>query len=208
MSVSPAQVQAALGHLGLKQKDLYEAVGISRQAYHKFLATGRSGKKEAMQAFFEERGIEFLPHEGLRRKPIGIRLLKGYEGFKEFIDDVYATVREKGGHICVTHVDERQFERWQGVHAQSHLQRMARIANLTFQILVCEGDDYYTASAYAQYRKLPLKYFGETPTYIYGNKKAEITFGNDEVSLLITENAKQAESERKQFKLLWEIALA
>jgi len=214
MSISVAQVRAALGLIGLKQVDLASGVGVTRQTLSRYLAGHEPApvglkKIEEIRCFFENTGIEFIEHNGVRKKPTGLfRLLRGNEGFKEFIYDVYETVKDEGGHICVSNVDERQFERWQGVHADDYLAKMAAVSGLTFQILVREGDHYHTASDYAEYRHLPVDYFSGVPTYIYGSKKAEIIFGDDDVTIFLFENAQLAEAQRKQFKVLWEKAVA
>ena len=212
MGISSRQARAAQAYLDLRQKDICDATGVTRQNLRKFYKDGSSvgsEKQDALKAFYEQRGIEFMDYDGIREKPSGVlRTLYGYEGFKEFIYDVYSTVSESGGNICVTNVDERQFERWQGANAEDYLSKMAQVESLSFQILVREGDDYYTASKYAKYRELPVKYFGGVPTYIYGDKKAEILFGDDEVTIFLSENAQLAEAERKQFSLLWENVIA
>lgn len=212
MSISPKQARAAQAHLDLRQNDICDATGVTRQNLRKFYKDGSSiglEKKNSMKAFYEQCGIEFVDHHGIREKPSGVlRTLHGYEGFKEFIYDVYNTVRVAGGLICVTNVDERQFERWQGINAEDYLTKMAQVQGLTFQILVQQGDDYYTASKYAEYRELPMKYFSGVPTYIYGDKKAEILFGKDDVTIFLSENPQLAEAERKQFDLLWESVIA
>lgn len=207
MSISSAQARAAQGLLGLMQKDVCVNLDISRQAMSTFERTGKGisrMKIEDLQRFYEDRGVEFLDYDGVRMRPSGVfRVLRGSEGFREFIYDVYDTVKDTGGHICVTNVDERQFERWQGVYAKDYLSKMAAVERLGFQILVREGDDYFTASKYAQYRHLPAELFSGVPTYIYGNKKAEILFDDDDVTIFLFDNQQLADAERLQFKMIW-----
>lgn len=208
MSISSAQARAAQGLLKMNIKDVYTSLGISRQAYYNFLQRGIKTYEEEIRNFFVLNGIEFSPYDGVRRNPNQVRILKGASDFKTFLDSVYHSANANGGNICVTNVDERKFEYWQGVYAQMHLERMAQVKNIDFRILVCEGDDYYTASAYAQYKKLPKKYFGETPIYIYGNKSAEIIFEDNDVTIIETTSKALAETKRKNFDLHWELAFA
>lgn len=210
MQITRRSMRAARAFLDLKQVDVENATGVSAHVLSRY-ELGKSGlsekSKDAVVSYYEASGIEFMEYEGIRRKASGPRILEGTDGFKRFIDDVYETMRH-GGEVCVTNVDERQFERWQGHHAHGYLSKMAEIENLTFRILVCEGDDYRTAAQYAQYRELPKAYFGDVPTYIYGDKKAEILFGEDTVTIYLFDNQPLAEAERRQFRLLWEKALA
>jgi len=213
MNISAGQIRAAMGLLNVKQSDFAETIGVTRQNMSKFLnekVNSAIGIKKIneMRKALEEMGIEFLEHDGVRFKPTGVlRVLRGSEGFKEFIYDVYDTVQDKGGHVCVSNVDESQFERWQGAHADDYLAKMAKVRDLKFQILVREGDDYHTASAYAEYRQLPAQFFDNVPTYIYNDKKAEILFSEDDVTIFLFENKQLADAQRKHFKILWERAI-
>lgn len=208
MSISAAQARAAQALLGLLQKDVYTFLGVTRQSMAVFEKTGKGigvEKIEKLQSFYEDRGVEFLDYDGVRMRPSGIfRVLRGSEGFKEFIYDVYNTVKDVGGHICVTNVDERQFEKWQGAYADDYLSKMAAVTNLSFQIVVNEQDTYYTASKYATYRHLPAHRFGGVPTYIYGDKKAEILFEEEDVTIFLFDNKQLADAERFQFEMIWE----
>ena len=95
MGISGAQTRAAQGLLGLLQKDVCTFLGVSRQALAVFEKSnkGISGDKiEQLQKFFEQQGVEFLDYDGVRMRPSGIyRILKGSEGFKEFIYDFLST---------------------------------------------------------------------------------------------------------------------
>ena len=211
MSMSRLQSSAARALLGRMTFDeVAKASGIGKYTimrYEQGTHATSTNKINQLQDFYESMGLEFLEHDGVRRKPSGsFRELKGTEGFKEFIYDVYETIKDKGGKICVTNVKEQLFERWQGPHAKDYLSKMATVENLTFQILVEEGDQYFTASDYAEYRYLPSQYFSSVPTYVYGDKKAEIIFDDDDVTVLLLDNDKSADAQRKFFSVLWEKA--
>lgn len=211
MTISRDQSSAARALLGrMSYENVANESGVGVFTIRRF-ENGENAPKAStlakLQSFYEANGIEFLEHDGVRKKPAGIfREFRGAEGFKEFIYDVYETVKKGGGEICVTNVNEREFERWQGPYADDYLGKMAEVENLNFQILVEEGDDYFTASKYAEYRYLPSAYFGSVPTYIYGDKKAEILFEKDDVTVLVLKNQKSVEAQRKYFAVLWEKA--
>lgn len=154
-----------------------------------------------LQQFYENEGVEFTERDGVRWKAVGMSELKGFEGFKAFIDDVYDTVKD-GGDVCVSNVDERQFEYWQGVHASDYLSKMEKVQDLQFRVLIQEGDDYFTAK-YADYRFLPSDYFTGVPTYVYGTKKAEILFEEDTVTVFVIDNVRMADAQRATFNLAW-----
>ena len=205
MTISAEQFAAARALLRLDQQEIGKFTNITQPKLSKF-EKGRAGLSvqnlDKLQIFFDERGIEFLDFDGVRKKPSGgLRVLNGYDGFKEFIYDVYETVKD-GGDICVTNVDERLFEKWQASNAQDYLSKMAKVDDLRFRALVREDDDFFTAT-YVEYRSLPADLFSSTPTYVYGDKKAEIIFEDNDVTIFLIDNPKLAEAQRKVFDLLW-----
>lgn len=211
MHISATQIVMARALLRISQSELAKHAGVSRPT----IANLEEGKQEGHAAtiqkiteYLDSCGIELLDHDGVRRKPAGtMRILNGHDGFYEFITDVYSTVKHDGGHICVTNADERQFERWQGAHAENYINSMGTVKNLTFQILIKEGDSYYTASKYAKYRHVPSIYFGAVPCYVYGDKVAQILFTDNDVTVYLFENKPLADAQRKQFEILWENAI-
>lgn len=76
----------------------------------------------------------------------------------------------------------------------------------TFKILLENGDDYFLASGYAEYKWLDPSNFGSVPFYIYGDKTALIMFKDEDVTIYIIKNAEVAESFRRTFTVLWKNA--
>lgn len=207
MTISPAQSRMARALLYVKQAETAAASNIIQSQLSNFENPNSDfllSYKHAQQLeqFYVSKGIEFIDRDGVRRKAAGMVELKGYEGFKEFIYDVYATVKN-GGDVCVSNVDEKLFERWQGVHAKDYLSKMGKVKDLRFRVLIQEGDDYFTA-LYAEYRALASEYFTGVPTYVYGSKKAEILFEEDSVSVFVMDNVRMADAQRKNFEIAWE----
>lgn len=210
MAITPAQSRAARALLNLSQADVAKDTSVGQTRLSRFENPDTDFRLSVrslteLEQFYHSRSIEFTDREGVRRKPIGFIELRGHEGFKEFIYDVYATVKN-GGDICVTNVDERQFEYWQGVHAGDYLSKMGAVNGLRFRAIVQKGDTYFTASEYARYRTLDEKYFTGVPTYVYGDKKAEILFDDDTVTVFVIDNTKLADTQRRLFEMAWELA--
>ena len=185
--------------------------GLSKAPLHQYEAKGTGlslDNRDLLRKFYESRGIEFLDYDGVRpRQKSTVLHLEGHEGFKIFMLDVMNVAKTQGGDICVSGVDERQFEKWQGDFAQEYLSRMAdirRVNPYTFHILIKENDDYFTASAYAQYRSVSEKYFSATPFYVYGDRLAMILFEPNGVTVYIIQSEKLADAQRKQFMNVWE----
>lgn len=206
--ISATQALLARTLLKLSQKEVAAQLGMAHttlSAIEKGQSDPPASRLTGMQSFYEGEGVEFLNRDGVRRKPMGMMELKGYEGFKEFIYGVYETVKN-GGDVCVTNVDERQFERWLSDYRADYMMKMERVKKLDFRVLVQENDDFFLAAGYASYKRLPSKYFTGVPTYVYGSKKAEILFDEDTVTVFVIDNARMANAQRKSFDLAWEQA--
>lgn len=209
MTISPKQSRMARASLYMKQAETAAAANILQSKLSNFENPHSDyllsyKPLQRLEEFYISKGLEFYATDGVRSKAAGILEFKGYDGFKAFIDDVYDTVKN-GGDICVSNVDERQFEYWQGAHATDYLTKMEQVQGLHFRVLIQEGDDYFTAK-YADYRFLPSDYFTGVPTYVYGSKKAEILFDEDTVTVFVIDNARMADAQRATFNLVWEQA--
>ena len=157
-----------------------------------------------IQRFYEREGIAFTEDEGVRWKAGSVNTYQGRSGFLDFIMDVYQTMKS-GGDVCVSSVNEDDFLKWEGDEAEAHMARMASIENLTFKILIKEGDDN-TISKYAQYRTVPSEYFGDVPLYIYGDKTALIVFAKDDVEIFVIEHSAITQYFRDRFSAMWSSA--
>jgi transcriptional regulator with XRE-family HTH domain len=209
--ITPAQCRAARALLDWSQPDLARSSKLHVQticAFENQTGTPTKATIKKIMVNLEIAGIEFLEHGGVRPRPKSTVLnLEGHEGFKLFMQDVMHVAENMGGDICVSGVDERQFEKWQGDFATEYLSSMAVIRNktpFTFRILIKENDDYFTASAYAQYRSVSEKYFSATPFYVYGDRLAMILFEPNDVTVYIIQSEKLADAQRKQFMNVWE----
>src|SRR5690606_38091053 len=117
-----------------------------------------------------------------------------------FYDDVYATIRDRGGDIFVHNVDETLFLKWLGDKKEAHRERMSRLGNFNQKIILCEGDTNFAVDfAKVEYRWLPEEEFSSVPFYIYGPKLALITFEDDDVGVFILHQDDITSTFRKLF---------
>lgn len=187
--------------------DLAEKSGIGQQAISKFEngeTSPLSKTIEKMQKVLEDAGIEFLATGGLQPRQDIIRSYKGRAGFIEFIYDVYETARSGRGDICVSNVNEADFEYWLGDEDAAYVEKMDKLKNVNFRILSKHGD-MNVSSTYAQYRWVPEEQFSAAPFYVYGDKFAMILFEKD-VTVFVVNNASIADAQRKQFDVAWDKA--
>ncbi len=209
--ITPGQIRAARGLLRWSQGDLGAKAGISVPA----IANIELEKQqptiptlEKIQRAFVSAGIEIMDDGGVRPRAMGITTYQGRTGFASFRQDVLDTVRSGPVEICVSNVDEREFDKWGvGEVNDTYVAEMAKIKTFSFRILVQEGDDYFTGSEYAAYRWLPQNLFGKISFYIYGNKTAIISFLDNDFNAFIINHPRITDFYIEEFDRLWEIAM-
>lgn len=206
MSITTAQIRGARGILNWSQGDLAERTGISATSIGSIennQTKPRANTLSNIQRAFEDAGIEFMGQDGVRLKTGNVRVFTGREGYMEFFNEVYDLLsKEKGGDICVSNVDERKFAKWHGELGEEHLARMKSLQNVKTRILIQDGDTYFPADGYAEYRWLSKELFSSVPFYVFGKKLAIMLFDIEPTIILLNYPA-VAQTYRKQFEAMW-----
>jgi len=155
---------------------------------------------------FQAEDIEFLPEGGIKPHQELITILEGYKGIRKFFDDVYMTARVKGGEILQIGVNEMAFvDALEKAGMQFHRERMGKLTDVFFKILIAEGDKNLLAAEYKhiEYRQVPKELFSSVPFYIYGSKLGIILW-HEMPKIILLQDPQLTEAYRKQFYLLWE----
>jgi transcriptional regulator with XRE-family HTH domain len=209
MSISTAQIRGARGILNWSQADLAERTGISATSIGSIengQTSPRASTLHSIQKAFEAGGIEFIGRDGMRLKTGEVRVFTGRNGYLEFYEEVYETLSKAPGQVLVSNVDERDFAKWHGDLGEDHLHRMKDLSGVTYRILLREGDNYFPASSYAEYKWIPKEQFASVPFYVFGKKLAIMLFDNEPTIILLDYPA-VAEAYRIQFEAMWGQAL-
>lgn len=209
MTVTHDQLRAARALLDLDQKDVAAASGLNVNVLSR-IERGEVRPHEAtiekLLAFYERAGVEFTENNGVREKAlVRSTIYRGERGFINFARDVCDTLEQQGGEVCVSNVDERNWDRWLGKYRDEYLARMGALGNLKSRILIRKGDTYRIAS-YAEYRSVDLESFGSAPFYVYGEKVAMILFKEEDCIVVVIENREIADAQRRQFGVMWRSA--
>lgn len=205
MGITTAQIRGARGILNWSQSDLAQRTGISATSIgsiEKGQSQPRESTVQAIQHAFEDAGIEFLDRDGVRIRAGYVRTYTGKEGFLEFYEDIFHTLAQMPGEVCVSNVDEAVFVKWAGEILHTHSLRIAELEGVTYKILVKEGDKNFVASEYAEYRWIKRDLFSSVPFYVYGYKLGIVLFGA-EPNVIVIENKAVADAYRMQFNTLW-----
>lgn len=211
MAITTSQIRGARGVLNWSQAELAERTGISATSIGSIengQSTPRSSTLRTIQGAFEHAGIEFLPNNGIRMREGDVQVLRGKDGFWQFYEDLYSTVRQNPQEVLVSNVDERTFNKWLDQdNLKTHVTRMQKIKGLKYKILIREGDTYYLATPdYAEYRWMQKDQFSSVPFYVYGDKLAIILF-HEEPNVIVLNYPAVAEAYRMQFVAMWENAI-
>lgn len=203
------QIRAARALLDWSQSDLAEYAGLSQTGIAR-IENGtnqpNSSTLEKIKSAFENADIEFLGENGVRKRTGEIKVLKGQDGFINFMNDVYDTVKDKGGEICVYNVDEKNWIKWMGeTKYKEHSARMSEIKEKLFtKIIIEEGDWFFIANEFAEYRWFPKNLFNRQSFYAYGNKLALIRFEENTVQVMILNESEFTQGFRVLFNIAWD----
>lgn len=207
--VTANQIDAALGLLGMKRSTLAEALGIKIATFNTYF-TGtemKPSRNAEIQKWFENAGLVFTPNGGIDINKDDIVLYEGQQGFIAFMRDVLAESQNGNPDICVSNVDEKNWQNNIGDFHQEYIDERAKLDIPPSKILVKTGDDYHTASQFAEYRESPEGVFtSNVSSYAYGDKLALINFADKPVSVVVLSNARFAKEFRSTFEYIWKDA--
>lgn len=203
------QIRAARALLDWSQSDLADHSSLSQTGIAR-IENGtnqpNSGTLAKIIAAFEGADIEFLGSTGVRKKVGEIKVFKGTEGFRAFMDDVYNVAKEKGGEICLFNAKPSNWYKWLGEDwYKSHSERMQAIKDrIDFKVTVKEGEDLLIGSSFVEYRWFPKNLFNEQSFYAYGNKLAFMNFEENSVQIMVLENKEFCDGFRVLFNVAWD----
>lgn len=138
------------------------------------------------------------------KEPLLVETYKGKNITRIALRDIISRLKEKGGEVLCTAVDETIPE----VKNKTIIEQYERdLLNYKIKerVIIKEGNKGLFKKSSSQYRKIKEKFFNSNPIQIYGNNVQIIVWGNPDY-LIIIRSKDVAESYRKQFELLWQIA--
>ncbi len=202
------QIDAALGLLGFNRSYLAEQMGVNKSTLNSYF-TGKaavpSDRLREIQKWFEGAGIVFTEQGGVNPNTSDIITYKGRQGFKAFMDDVYETAKRHGGDICLFNTQPSLWIKYLGSEwYDMHSARMAKISDrLRVRIAVRESDQSFILST-AEYRWIPKDKWQEKTFYAYGPKLGLLSFGQDEIKIIVINERELAEGFRVLYEIAWQ----
>lgn len=209
MKITRLAFKAARTLLDLEQKDVEDVTCIPRQRISSF-ETGKIslGKRtyDTLRDFYEQRGIEFLEYDGVRRKPeIEFKILHGIQGFRALMDSVYEFASKKGGKISIINGSTDEFIKWLGKDwYEKHAARMATVKdNIAFRIITGRQSQEI-AAGFATYKTIPGRDFSPQTIYLFGDNIGFFIFSEDSLKILVTNHKEIADTLHYMFDLMWD----
>jgi len=219
--ITAAQLRAARGLLDWTRSDLAKAANVSPETI-KNIEHGTFRPQEttadAIISAFAANGVEFVGLEGVSLRRDSVARYEGIEGFKRFLDEVYAAAQQPysadGGDrpLCATSIGDQNFSQHLGDFFISHVRRMNAIKNFKMRILHREKPTTKVAEeeagSYREYRLRSKEDNANASFYVYGDKLAILNFEQAENSpqIVVISSALAAKAYREQFDALWRAA--
>lgn len=206
MLITPQQIRAARALLKWGQEDLSLRSGVSVPAIANIeneKQQANAGTQQKLFAAFATAGIDFIDG-GVRQIKNLVQVLQGDDANARLLDDIYETLKDKGGAVLISGLREltnKRTKEYQNLLA--HLERLQK-ANITERILLEEGDMNFVAPE-EWYRWVPKEYFSPHTFQLYGNKLALINWGPPQ-EVIVIHSPFFADSFRKFFNFAWDNA--
>lgn len=208
--ISAEQIRAARALLGWSQEDLATASGISTATIFN-LEKGHLAFRsvaEVRQAF-ESSGIEFLPHDGLRRRAEDISILQGRDSVDRLFVDMEQAGKNNDGEVLCTCRSEELLWRSLGVVDGTARQLEPLLMRLTKpRLLIAELRSPQLLIPYFAVRGLAKQQLSPIPTFIYADRHVLAQLeGVAHPRFIIIRSTGMAQSYRSHFELLWDQAM-
>jgi transcriptional regulator with XRE-family HTH domain len=208
--ITASQLRMARAHLNVTQSEVSKNTGVSVPAITSIEGETTKNPKtstlHALKTYYEAKGIEFTDDNGLRPASARFRHLKGTDGFRSLMDDVYEQANLKGGKIRLWNARPAFFIEWLGKDwYEKHTERMKPLLeNISFNVTCEEGDTNFIGGKFAEYRWVPKQVFNEQAIYCYGDRIAFLTFSEGAVDIYILYNQEFYNSFCLLFDFVWD----
>lgn len=210
MDITPNQLRSARAFIDISRNDVSDQTGIGVQTLADLengkTSSPRTSTLEILKLFYETRGLEFTEDGGVRPRTMRFKHLKGTDGFRELMNDVYEQSKEVGGKIRLWNARPSNWTKWLGQewYAQ-HTQRMQKLLDkISFWVTCEEGDTNFIGGKHSEYRWVPKKIFNEQSIYCFGDRIAFMNFEEDSVNIYVLYSRDFSDSFKLLFDFVWD----
>jgi len=219
---------ALLQYGSLSAYELAKKTGMYRQATYDalnrliekgYVNSVKEGKSQKYRSIHPDLILEYLNEktEGFKqilpelasldkktKESLVVETYKGKNVTRIALRDIINRLKEKGGEVLCTAVDETiPLKGYETIVKQ--YERDMIIYGINERVIIMEGSKGIFKNKTSKYKKIQEKFFNSNPVQIYGDNVQIIVWGNPDY-LIIIRSKDVAESYKKQFELLWQIA--
>jgi transcriptional regulator with XRE-family HTH domain len=220
MIVTGKQIRAARVLAEWDREDLAEKADVSLMTIQNIELDTKHPRPATLNKIikaFTDTGVEFTDNEGVRFQARDIQTLKGVDGFKKFLDNVYEYVKdnlEKGIEyepVCSSSVNDKDFMRHLGDYFKFHIDRMNALKGFKHRILLKEKPaslqpKELSHGGYREYRKRSPQDTANVAFYVYGDKMAILMLADAVPQIVVITSILVARAYREIFNALWQMA--
>ncbi len=134
-----------------------------------------------------------------KNEEIKVEVYKGTEGFKAVLNDIIRVGKDMVGFG----IDEAKFKERFPILMEQYFKK-EEACGIKERLLASEGAKFLFRKKTTKYRFIPDEFFNPTPTAVYGNKIVFIVW--EPLTVVMIENPELADSYKKYFEMLWNIA--
>lgn len=139
------------------------------------------------------------------KQPLIVETYKGKNVLRIALRDIINQLKDlKNKEVLCTAVDESVPLSKQQTINEQYERDMIKLG-IKERVIIKEGSKGIFQKGTSKYRKVSKKYFNPNPVQIYGDNVQTIIWGNPDY-LIIIRNIGVADSYRKQFELMWNVA--
>jgi predicted transcriptional regulator len=152
---------------------------------------------------FESILPELLKMQALGKEGISVEVFKGKRIVRIALRDIISTLKEKGGEVLCTAVDENLALETDETTIQQY-ERDILLYKIKERVIIKKGSEGFLKGGNTKYAYVEEKYFNSNPLLIYGDKVQIIMWSNPNYLIQI-KSKNISNSFRKQFELMWKI---
>jgi len=208
MHITPKQIRLARIALDWTQAEFAKRAGVSKDTILKIEKEHSEPQQITYRKVIDvlrQGGIEFLENNGIRERGTHVERYDGVEGFRAFMDDVYAVAKQYGGDICLLNSKPSLWYKFLGKDWYAmHSRRMSALGDhVRVRIIVEKGERDFILSTAAHRWSLKDRWRGKV-IYAYGPKLGFLDFRGDAIQITVLEEAEFSESFKIMYDVVWE----
>lgn len=193
--------------LDWSQEDLADAACVSISTI-RTMELGKIPRSRTLQDIcktFEDNGLEFIDDEGVRKRALGVNVIRGEDSCNALFEDIIETLDIMNGDVLVLTKDETVLTQRCGSDFQSNLDRLQAIQNKHEVKCLLSGitNPSFSKPSFSC-RAVPHRSCGMTSVFIYGDKYALVYPKNTyEFTVVLFDKACATKVSRAEFVSLW-----